>query len=96
MKRSRPTAVDLFCGAGGMSLGFEQAGFEIVGTERLSKEFEFQGWADRQRVSAADKLRLLDMMRQMPPALEPLFAPRWADDTMYFSLWEVVLVGRKR
>jgi DNA (cytosine-5)-methyltransferase 1 len=26
----QPIAVDLFCGAGGMSLGFEQAGFEIV------------------------------------------------------------------
>jgi len=28
--RVRPTGVDLFSGAGGMSLGFEQAGFEIV------------------------------------------------------------------
>lgn len=26
----RPVAVDLFCGVGGMSLGFEQAGFEVV------------------------------------------------------------------
>ena len=26
----RPIAVDLFCGAGGMSLGFEQAGFDVA------------------------------------------------------------------
>ncbi|MGD0697468.1 MAG: DNA cytosine methyltransferase [Terriglobia bacterium] len=28
--RNRPTGVDLFCGVGGMSLGFEQAGFDVV------------------------------------------------------------------
>lgn len=30
MKKQRPVGVDLFCGAGGMSVGFEQAGFDVV------------------------------------------------------------------
>jgi len=29
-ERERPIGIDLFCGAGGMSLGFEQGGFDIV------------------------------------------------------------------
>lgn len=32
---SRPLAVDLFAGAGGMSLGFEQAGFDVVSAVEL-------------------------------------------------------------
>ena len=34
-KCRRPTAIDLFCGAGGLSLGFEQAGFDVVGAVDL-------------------------------------------------------------
>jgi ubiquinone/menaquinone biosynthesis C-methylase UbiE len=74
---------------------FEQAGLQVEASRQLSKELEFQEWADRQHVSAADKAKLLEMMRNIPEALKPLFAPRWADGTLYFSLWEAVIIGRK-
>jgi ubiquinone/menaquinone biosynthesis C-methylase UbiE len=74
---------------------FKQAGLQVTATRELSKEFEFHNWADRQHVSEADKEKLLKMMRHIPEALKPLFAPRWADGTMYFSLWETVIVAQK-
>jgi len=74
---------------------FEDAGLFVRATRQLSKEFEFHAWADRQGASEATKEKLLDMMRHIPEALEPLFAPRWADGTMYFSLWEAVIVEEK-
>jgi len=73
----------------------EHAGLRIESSVVLAKEFEFHAWADRQRVSPARKMQLLTMMRALPRALEPLFAPRWVDGTLYFSLWEAVIVARK-
>ena len=74
---------------------FAAAGLTVTAERRLTKEFEFHSWADRQRVAPADKERLLEMLRTVPPALTPLLSPRFADGTAYFTLWEVVLVGRR-
>ncbi len=73
---------------------FEEAGLTVETTRQFSKEMEFQQWADRMRVSEANKDKLLEMMRNLPVALEALFRPRWADDTLYFSLREAVIVAR--
>ena len=75
---------------------FEEAGLAVKVTQRLSKEFEFHAWADRQHASDEAKAKLLNMMRNIPTALQPLFAPRWADGTLYFSLWEAVILAQKR
>ncbi len=75
---------------------FEEAGLTVEQVSpTLTKEFEFHEWADRQHVSPENKAKLLEMMRHLPEALQPLFAPRWAEGTMYFSLWEAVLVAQK-
>lgn len=72
----------------------EDAGLKVEASRELSKEFEFHEWADRQHASAATKEKLLEMMRHLPELLQPFLAPRWADETMYFTLHEAVIIAR--
>jgi DNA (cytosine-5)-methyltransferase 1 len=39
MKTDAPTAVDLFCGAGGLTLGLKQAGFNVVAGVEIRKDY---------------------------------------------------------
>lgn len=71
---------------------FEDAGLRIRWTHAFDKAIEFHEWADRQQVSTRDKQRLLQMMRQIPIALQPLFQPRWTT-TLHFNLREAVIIA---
>ncbi len=77
-------------------VGMVQAtGLKVECVQQFGKEFEFEDWTNRQKVSAEDKLTLLEMMRTVPEQLREFFQPRWEDGTMYFTLREVVITARK-
>jgi ubiquinone/menaquinone biosynthesis C-methylase UbiE len=74
----------------------EESGFHIRYTKVFAKEFEFHDWTNRQHVQPQIKTRLLQIMREIPEVLQPLFKPRWTDSTLFFSLREAVIVASKR
>jgi ubiquinone/menaquinone biosynthesis C-methylase UbiE len=74
---------------------FKTANFNPLKIQVISKEFEFNEWADRQHVSESTKKHLQEMMRNIPKILENYLSPRWTTNSMYFSLRETVIVAQK-
>jgi DNA (cytosine-5)-methyltransferase 1 len=84
--RSRPTAVDLFCGAGGLSLGLEHAGFDVVAgadsdawaIETHAANLPGLSWAG-DLSDPGEFLQLLEVCASSPSILWPAQAPHARD-----------------
>ena len=72
------------------------AGLKIEHSESFKKELEFEPWADRMNVSAANKTKLRALLfTEMIPSAREFLMPRTDGDKVYFSLTETILIGRK-
>ncbi len=74
---------------------FADAGLKIEHTEELSKEIEFEPWANRMGVKEEMKANLRDMLNN---ALEPVrvfLTPRADGAKIFFALHEAIIIGRK-
>src|SRR5262245_10230715 len=60
--------LDLYCGAGGTSMGYHQAGFEVTGVDRMPHEdYPFPMLITDTRNLTVDQLREYDVIAASPP-----------------------------
>jgi ubiquinone/menaquinone biosynthesis C-methylase UbiE len=78
---------------------YESAGLTITHTEVCQNRLEFGWWVRQQKVPSDRVTRLEVMLRQAPDAvkawLQPEFQPVGEPGAMYFSLWQLILIGQK-
>lgn len=74
---------------------FTDAALQIEATEELSKEMEFEPWANRTSVSEETKNKLRDLLVNAPDQVRAFLKPRIGGDRIFFSLHEAVTIGRK-
>jgi ubiquinone/menaquinone biosynthesis C-methylase UbiE len=74
---------------------FQDAGFEVLHTERLPKDMEFEPWAQRMGADATTIGRLRSMLTEGSPALKAFLKPREIEGQLWFTLDEAILIGRK-
>ncbi|MCA9936110.1 MAG: methyltransferase domain-containing protein [Ardenticatenaceae bacterium] len=71
----------------------DAAGFVIQHEEQLSMKLDFDDYADRMRVSPANKLRLRAMLLQAPLPVTEFLTPQVTGDRIAFHFTEAVFVA---
>jgi len=69
---------------------------QITHTEVCRNRLEFGWWVKMQNVPEDRVVRLEAMLRQSPKAVAEWLQPELQDvGAMYFSLWQLIIIGRK-
>lgn len=71
------------------------AGLKIEHVEELTKEMEFDPWADRLGASAETKAELRKLLDNAPDTVREWLMPRHDGEKMFFTLHEAILIGHK-
>lgn len=86
MKGRRPRLLDLFCGAGGASVGYARAGFDVVGVDiRRQPHYPFDFVLFDALDLPLDFVELFDAVHASPPC------QRWADGVPDPERWPDLL-----
>lgn len=71
------------------------AGLRVDHTEPLTKEMEFDPWADRMNAGAERKQQLRQWLDASPEGVRAWLLPRPESDKMFFTLHETILIAHK-
>jgi ubiquinone/menaquinone biosynthesis C-methylase UbiE len=74
---------------------FADAGLQVEHTESLSKELEFDAWADRMGAGEELKAKLRHWLSDAPAPVRAWLVPRRDGDRLFFTLHEAIIVARK-
>lgn len=74
---------------------FTDAGATVESTQELTKEMEFDPWADRMGANDELKARLRQWLDTAPESVRVWLMPRRDGAQLFFTLHEVVLIARK-